>query len=383
MKDNDKSKETGSKSGKTVDTRSLIIGILAAVLVGVIGFNLYSALKETKFAQGKNESTESNLEDAVNSSLVQTEVKGDDIKTVVDTLTEFTDNIKNNNGYVQVYTGQDEYDTYIYNKNNEVVAQGNSTAYVSVFRNDGKVIRYTDTIAVAENEDIDIMSIVDNTLKAVDGKTVKLYKVEQTLAEDVDTDTYYTEYLVDIVGEDNVKKMYSSVDSTFGDTMVQGMYDAVGEDWEPHFKLIFFTTADGAFTVACHVVIDDTDQMNWYFDGYLNVYDWSLPEEWYTNDFSDTETSETLLTNLIQDLHTMISKYAEDNGIDTTTDEENTESTEAVTGEVGDTTTTVNEDGETVTTTTGEISLPAATDEQIKEAIENREAEETVDSTEN
>lgn len=215
------------------------------------------------------------------------------------------ENIKNNNGYMHVYTGENEYDTYIYNKHGEVFAVGNESTNMTVFRSNDTAIQFTDMIT--QTEAMDIMQLVLNSLYAINNSNIEMYESE--------SQSNYQEYIAIFDTYDDIRKLYSSASSEYADAMIKNIQDAFPKNEIPVFKIYYMISDGGELTIECHVEENGETYLNWYIDGYLKVYDWKLPNEWYTYDFSDAEYSEMMLSELSGSLEQMLARYASDNNI--------------------------------------------------------------------
>lgn len=326
-------KDSSNKKGSTLDAKSLIIGILGALLLIAVIAIIVFAVKGS--GKGDNANTNSNTVSENNSSsdgvepdieFKEVEMSKDDIKLAREALLAQMNDIVNKNGYIQVNTtGVDgEFDLYIYNSKGEVFSQGNATEYMTVFRSDKMAISYTDVIRT--REDIDIMSLAINCVTAVgQSDDVEMFKIE---ADEVpDSLAGYDEYVVYLNSWDALKMIYTPVSEEFAEQMVASIKESMGEEWEPCFKFYYTVDEMGGFSIDCCLIdTDDVEYINWQVNGYLLVNDWELSEDWYTYDFSDAEVSENMLVELVSQLEEMMREYAAENNIDLESEIENTDS---------------------------------------------------------
>lgn len=242
-------------------------------------------------------------------------------------LTEFIDNVINSNAYLTMVDGVDSYVTYLYNSHGEVFAQSSSNGYITVYRNDGKAVRYTDTVALGD--DTDILSLVKSAIGLIDKGYAVMDKLtdseEIEKIEDCDR-TYIT-----IKGWDNVKQLYMYKGEEFANSIVANMKESLKKDpniknvdtainnFEIQFQIV--TGKKGEFATDCKVKIGDNAYTSWYIDGYLKLYDWKLTNDWYSYDFNNPEKAEKMLTTLFSKLDKMMNKYADDNNIPKSTSE--------------------------------------------------------------
>lgn len=307
---------------KNIDMKSMWLGILGASTIALIIAVIVLLSRDTdpyRYIEAEN------MQDAIEQSFVDTKLSAKEAKEAAAGVAGVIESIRDNNGYIHVYTDEEKYDTYIYNKNGEAFGVGSDTTNMTVFRNDGKAVRYTDSIMLTE--DLDILELTLNSLYAIDGKDIEMYEAKSTA---IDTEAYtgYREYYAVFNTYDEIRKLYSSVGAEYADSMVESIKSAFHEGVVPTFKIFYMISDGGGLTVACHLVEEEETYLNWYYDGYLLVYDWELPEEWYTYDFSDAKKSEDMLTALSESLEAMLMKYAEDNEVTVTEQGETPESTE-------------------------------------------------------
>lgn len=316
-KDDSETKEKMTLSKLGIDPKSLIIGLLAALLIAAICFILFRNNNPYRYIET------SSMEESLKESYVETDLSNKEFLEAKQNLLETVKNVRDNNGYIHVYTDTDVYDTYIYNKKGEVFIVQNDETNMVVSRNDGKSVRFTDTIAVSEN--LDILQLVINSLNALDNKSIKLYENKSTA---IDTTEYvgYHEYIARFDSYDKIRQLYTSVSDEFADDIMLTIQESFDENTIPVFEMQYMISDNGALTIACYIVDNEEHYINWYFDGYLTIYDWELPEEWYTYDFSDAEKSEELLQNLAEYMQSILAQYAEDNEMTLTNgNEESTE----------------------------------------------------------
>ena len=306
-KNNIKEKET-QKVGSSIDIKSLIIGLLGAAVIG-LSIYAFGTSKDTTTTTNKDAAT--SLEDSVADSYELVEMTDADLDAAKILIGDVIEAIRENNGFVNVYTSDDEedFDSYYYNKNGEIFAIGNKDNYCNVYRKDQKAVIFTDY--VYEDYAIDTISLIDNALNAV-GKTsgVEMMKYTSDLYDLGDTIGMYE---LTVSSWDGIRALYEPISSEFADNMVDTMKDAMGEDWNPNFRFTINVTNEGLFAAYCSIYADSKWYTQWMIDGYALLYDWELQEEWYSLDLSDGETAEELLGELMEDIGEMVEKFMDDN----------------------------------------------------------------------
>lgn len=234
-----------------------------------------------------------------------------------------------NNTYSQVMTGEDSYVYYLYNENRELFSQDSDGTFTEIFLNNGTVYNYLSDGTMSVGADVDIASILSNTIHAVGNKGVTLYKMDLD-----ETDTAPgVEYRIDLVGEDAIKLMYANMPDEFADDMYNSILTSV-EDWEPHIIMAMFIGEDDADTFCyCLYVIDDTEYTNWLFQGFDYVGDWTYSEDWYSYDpeeDTDGDRFSELTLEVVNNINNIMYEYSLERGWVT---EENEAITDETVGE--------------------------------------------------
>lgn len=275
--------------------------------------------------------------------------------------------LKMDNTYLQVYVGQDMANTYVYNKNGEVLFTMYDGSYFTIFRNDGLATIFADEILTAV--DIDVLTILEGVATvARDSDNTQIFNVDSSDIADTERD-WTRRYRVVVNDYDDLKEIYSSAGDEYSQTVVDGVKESVGDT----FQLSYYFTEfdDGHISVECGIEEDGADALVWYFDGYYTIYDWLLADDWYADDFTefDAETMEGLAQDVLADVKQSIIDFANDNGLELETIESEEETTEET-----------STDTETVEETPTETELIEETQTEESETVseESTESEETV-----
>jgi hypothetical protein len=343
-----------------------LIWVLIGVIIGVVlMFAITTATASTASSSAKanvgvseqssDPSTEASTEEEEESLGIttylyeHTVLEGDDADTARKFMIEGVDRVQNNNTYLCIQTNDDEYEYYFYNTNGEGYGQTSDGSYMAVYRNDGTVVKYgSDADAVAVGSDIEVMSMVRNAIQAsADGvEGVQLF--EMAPAED---ETDIAEYRIDLVGEDAIKAIYISEGQDFADQMYEKLTstalvnteEAGTIEWDPHLIItgILQFNEDRTditdFMFYMYYVYDNNEYTNWVMNGYLEIGEWTLAEDWYTMDYEnlDEDKYDELMTSLTDELYELVQSAYDD--MDTTTETDTEESTETSTEEVEET----------------------------------------------
>lgn len=376
--------ETEKKdNAKKSEVMTKVIWALVGFIIGVVAaFGIFTATLGQTAKEAEKELTALKEEQAIGGITTytydHTVLEDEDATTVASQILNKIGNIKNNSTYIQVQVGDNEYESYMYNKNNECFAESSDGTYISVFRNDGKTVKFGgDAGAIAVGKDIDVMTITENAMKAVSKKVdgVQLFEMTPT-KENPDV----TEYRVDFVGEEAVKQLYISEnkqeDRDFADLMVNNMKEHIG-DWEPHIILVCALSNNSEnendFMMYCMFVQNNQEYTNWVMLGNIVTDDWKLDEAWYTTDFANTDANEfsTLMNDTVTKLGDILDKYAKENGLDQMVDTE-ASITESPTDVINDTLESLTVDDGTNTLNSESINENSTESSEELEAVEQK-----------
>lgn len=308
----------------------ITIGLVIGILLSYFIFNVTLSSAINQLAVNVGNSSSISL-DNVNSgtgvstynnphSILDNEADMEDAKALIN---NYIKGMLTGSTYSQVMVGEDQYVYYMYNSNGEIFTQDASGAYTEVFLTNGKVLKFnTEENVLSIGGDIDIASILNNSVKAIGNKNVTLYEMDLT-----ESDVKGREFRVDLVGEDAVKLLYTSHGNDFAKEMVDSIKSTI-ENWDPHIIMTFFIGENYEDSYCyCLYVINNGEYTNWLFQGYDAVDDWTLSEDWYSYDAekdSDGKVYSELITNLVEDIDKVMLSYADSKGWL----EDNTESTE-------------------------------------------------------
>ena len=327
------------------------IWLMMGVIIGIVlGFAIFTAsmgsvAKDLSNTQTSQVEAESEVEvgdagDGISTYLFEHKtLTGEDAQAVKEKINSTLEYIKTHDTYVQIQTGEASYESYLYNDTGECFAQSSDASYHAIFRNDGKTIKYSDAnAAIAFGKDTEVISIVQSAVNAIENGVEGVQLFEMIPASE---DTDYIEYRIDLVGEDAVKACYQMHDEEFAQIMYDNL-TSQGPEWEPHliFVIIVDTTGETQqIAITCLYVEDNEEYTNWIMQGYFDVYDWKLGQEWYDTDFSTTDGAAygEMMDTLITDIDTMLNQYIKDNdfGIIEETDESQEALNEAIEDALG------------------------------------------------
>lgn len=247
-------------------------------------------------------------------------------------------NLRSKNIIINVQDSASSYITIVYNNKGEAIAEAPDTGYKTVYMKDHKTVQFSDALGYGyDSEVLTLMESVLNMAKT-DNLPVLISTEENEATED---GIEYKEILVDVQGWDKIQKLYSTIDAEFGQIMTDNLKDSLETASQTegstisstdalNFRFVYLVDTSGKLhTGACYLYFGDkpSDEVtwddlsySWIFEDYIEVYDWSLADAWYTTEWNnmlewtDTTEVEELLGNQYKELVDMLNKFAVDNG---------------------------------------------------------------------
>lgn len=312
--------EEESKIKKAKPTVLIVVAVILGIVLlgGVIAGTVIFTLSKTKVSREISSSEATNSE--ITTYTYEHEVlDGKEREEAATNLHKRLETLKLSNICIQTQTGEDQYETYIYNKNDEAFAQVSDASYTVVFRNDGKAIKYSSAEqALAIGSDIDILSISDNVAKAaMDEKNMNNENVNMFYMIPADEmtaeDKKLKEYRIELKGKDAVKLMYSSIDDEFAENMVNSLTDqSVG--WTPHIIMVYLVNEEtNEINIYCYYVADGKEYTNWAVLGMATIDNWELNQDWYGDiQTYDEEKLQDLFQSTLSGLEELVADVMED-----------------------------------------------------------------------
>ena len=286
------------------DKRNRIIAIVAIVVM------LISTLA-AGFTIGKEKGIQSerdvNILDPF--ELIE-EVKGKDKTEAIKEIRSRIDNMKSKSIYLQVNRSDDAYQTVLVNTKGQSFMEDSENGTKAIYLGDNTSVSYTDKIQ--HLTDMSVMGMTETVINMLEDGKFKMYKDKGDTSE-----LGYQVRYVDLATYNDIHDMYATIDSEFADIMIDDLKANVGEETGLTLRMVYVYGDEGQFSVGCNLIIDGEEYSNWNFDGFLEVYDWELSNEWFDGEL-DTDNEDKmieLLDGLMADIDTMMHKYADDNGI--------------------------------------------------------------------
>lgn len=325
MSENVNTVEGVQKNSKNNVLKNLIYFLIGVVVGIVIGYAIFAS-SVTSASKNLQSSIESSVEvedlasrDALSipTYLIEhKELNKDESKEITDNLFEIINNIITNNTYVQIQSGEDYFEGYLYNEHGECFAKSSDNNIISVFRDNTTSVKHDNENGIlAVGKDIDIMRLSRNVLKAYTDGVYGVRLLE--MLEDEHSNN--KEYRVDLYGTEAVLACYNSLGSNFANTMLASLKDQLntsGDDnfnWVPHLIFSFIVDENNNLGIYCNFVLDGEEYTSWMTVGYIETETWKLSDEWYASDFTDKldDNFNTLINELESQLNSVLNNAFE------------------------------------------------------------------------
>lgn len=252
------------------------------------------------------------------------ELTGKDLSSAITTIEKSLSELREKNMYINCYENDTEYASLIYNASGESITQGTDGSIV-VFLKDNNSVSFGDNISYGM--DTDALTTLELAVKMARNGSALVHTVDLTTDAEKADGVTTTEYLVDVMGWDNLEKMYDLLSEGLGADMTSVFKTGIeaGSFEEDTSQLNFryaYIVQDGKLVSAgCYMYFGEVYAENWsdcyvswYFDGYQQVGDWSLQEDWYTYDYSKMADDEgkqlqEMLNTLYESVNGMLIEY--------------------------------------------------------------------------
>lgn len=246
------------------------------------------------------------------------EVKGADKTNDIAEMKKYIADIKSKNVYMQVNHTQEGFQTVILNNKGQGVIQDSETGSIEVLLGDSHSVLYTDNINLIQ--DVTALDLLDFAIDAVEQNYAKIYKDKEYDDNVGEAEGYKLRY-IDVVGIDNIAKLYSNVSKEFSDIFMENLKLGTQGTNVVALRFLYFTPVEESenFAAGCNILLDSEEYMSWNFENYVEIYDWELGPDWFDIDYSDVENNtklEGMLEVLIKELDEILHEYAKENNLD-------------------------------------------------------------------
>ena len=312
-----------------------IICILSGLIVGALVGSVITTAVNKKTVESNNSSTSgtsvvSDTSDTSDEPVITKLESQDEIDTAIKEIESVLDFVQSKPSYLEVMTSNSDYDTYLYNSNNEIAVQASSGAYTVFFTNDGHSIRFNSIDEQMDKDTaIDVMTTVKNALTGIKEKKDGFSMLKETYEGD---DDKIKDYAVETKGLTACKEVYKAVSEEYADKLIDILVEYINSsesiDYEPVIRYGFIFDDSNNLNMYCEIIINEIANVNWYCSGYTHTDDWKLDEKWYTTEFSEDNISDLmkLIASESTKIKGVVNKLADDLGINEDTSESNNNS---------------------------------------------------------
>lgn len=228
------------------------------------------------------------------------------------------------NAYIQLMVGQEQYVYLLYNKDGEALAESN-VGGVAFYRNSNEIVSINDIETIIDydmNPLQFIKQVGDTVLSIGDAGTItaesKSSDVELNNDEEGNTTikdkVTYTLYTLTIDGKDNIRKIYSAVDEEYAEESMKLMYTGFEDVEDTQLVLKVSVGDNGEFGASCEVSFNNDVYTSWLFDGYISTFDWELGDAWYAEG-NDQDTWIELASTKLDELSTKMVEFMQAHNI--------------------------------------------------------------------
>lgn len=265
-----------------------------------------TALREASKLDTNNSNIQT-TETASGESRESLELSETDRQKAVKLLQKYVNHMKKNSVYYTLTYSDGSMDIVINNRGNEELSELGAGG-VSGITAGGTFYQKSET-GVYKAESMTSVSILENVLDRAlkDPDHVSVTAVE---AGEDDDGNKYTSYRVTFDSAESYIDVYKNFDDDKKQSLVDSLKQTVKQysDEDPKICFEFLAGNDWSLSVYNTIILGDDYILNWYFDGYYEIFDWSLADGFY-DDADDMQTYDNLLETELSNLGTMIKIY--------------------------------------------------------------------------
>lgn len=266
-----------------------------------------TALREASKLDTNNSNIQT-TETASGESRESLELSETDRQKAVKLLQKYVNHMKKNSVYYTLTYSDGSMDIVLNNRGNEELSELGAGG-VSGITAGGTFYQKSET-GVYKAESMTSVSILENVLDRAlkDPDNVSVTAVE---AGEDDDGNKYTSYRVTFDSAESYIDVYKNFDDDKKQSLVESLKQTVKQysDEDPKICFEFLAGNDWSLSVYNTIILGDDYILNWYFDGYYEIFDWSLADGFYDGDVDDMQTYDSLLDTELSSLGTMIKVY--------------------------------------------------------------------------
>lgn len=266
-----------------------------------------TALREASKLDTNNSNIQT-TETASGESRESLELSATDRQKAVKLLQKYVSHMKKNSVYYTLNYSDNSMDIVLNNRGNEELSELGAGG-ISGITAGGTFYQKSET-GVYKAESMTSVSILENVLDRAlkDPDHVSVTAVE---AGEDDDGNKYTSYRVTFDSAESYIDVYKNFDDDKKQSLAESLKETVKQysNEDPKICFEFLAGNDWSLSVYNTIVLGDDYILNWYFDGYYEIFDWSLDDGFYNNDTDDLQTYDNLLETELSNLGTLIKIY--------------------------------------------------------------------------
>lgn len=265
-----------------------------------------------------------------------TKITGSELSNTLGSLASMVNTLKNSNIYVPLTDGTSNVPT-IYNSKGESIADASSKV---VYLNNGTTFTFADKVYVGT--DVDILTTLKLAISTAQNGNAIVQEVKSAY-EDLGAH----EYLIDIIGYDNINRMYAQYSEELAKDIVESYQnqmnsssDLEGVDKDKlNLRFAIFSDGTQINAAGCYFYFGDEKvgdnwsncYSSWNFDGYVEIDEWSFDSSWYDIDVDeiDEATVQTALQSKLIAFYSQMNEILAKAGLLNTSDSGSTNSSES------------------------------------------------------
>lgn len=266
-----------------------------------------TALREASKLDTNNSNIQT-TETASGESRESLELNKTDRQKAVKLLQKYVNHMKKNSVYYTLTYSDSSMDIVLNNRGNEELSELGAGG-ISGITAGGTFYQKSET-GMYKAESMTSVSILENVLNRAlkDPDHVSVTAVE---AGEDDDGSKYTSYRVTFDSAESYIEVYKNFDDSKKQSLADSLKETVKQysNEDPKICFEFLAGNDWSLSVYNTIVLGDDYILNWYFDGYYEIFDWSLADEFYNNDTDDLQAYDNLLETELSNLGTLIKVY--------------------------------------------------------------------------
>lgn len=266
-----------------------------------------TALREASKLDTNNSNIQT-TETASGESRESLELSKTDRQKAVKLLQKYVNHMKKNSVYYTLNYSDSSMDIVLNNRGNEELSELGAGG-ISGITAGGTFYQKSET-GVYQAESMTSVSILENVLDRAlkDPDHVSVTAVE---AGEDDDGNKYTSYRVTFDSAESYIDVYKNFDNDKKQSLVDSLKQTVKQysNEDPKICFEFLVGNDWSLSVYNTIVLGDDYILNWYFDGYYEIFDWSLADRFYDSEIDDLQAYDNLLETELSNLGTLIKVY--------------------------------------------------------------------------